>query len=224
VAKHTQYFDRREMDVVHTMFRREFGHLPRLIREAANVERARIIAGHFALINGALHHHHCSEDHLVWPLLKKRAGNSIGKHLQMMEAQHDALAIRLEQLSVGIRTWLADDAAANGPGSDASRLAVLLDEHLTAEEELVVPVMEQYITADEWDAMVRAGAAAGDPTTLPLAFGMLMYEGDFEVVERALDNLPADLPSAVRSLAADSFSHYAQRVYGTSTPLRSTEL
>jgi hypothetical protein len=53
---------------------------------------------------------------------------------------------------------------------------------------------------------------------------MLMYEGDFEVVERALDNLPADLPSAVRSLAADSFSHYAQRVYGTSTPLRSTEL
>src|ERR1700735_2951707 len=98
------------MEVVHTMFRREFGHLPRLIRAAADIERAEIIAGHFALIAGALHHHHRSEDDLVWPLLTKRAGNSIEKHLQIMAAQHDELAIRLEQLSQGIREWIADDA------------------------------------------------------------------------------------------------------------------
>ena len=216
-----QYFDRREMELVHTMFRREFGHLPRLIREATNVERAGIIAGHFALITGALHHHHCSEDHLVWPLLKKRAGSSLGKHLQLMEAQHGELAIRLEQLSAGIRRWSRRDAAAR---PDASRLAVLLDEHLAAEEELVVPVMEQRITAAEWDAMVSKGAAASDPAMLPLAFGMLMYEGDFEVVERALGNLPAAARPALRSRAADAFSQHARRVYGTTTPPRSTEI
>ena len=33
-----------------------------------------------------------------------------------------------------------------------------------------------------------------------------MYEGDFEVVGRALDRLPADVRSAVSTLAADSFS------------------
>lgn len=220
------YFDRRDMELVHTMLRREFGHLPRLIREATNVERAGIIAGHFAVITDTLHHHHGAEDDFVWPLLKKRAGNSIEKHLQIMEAQHGELASRIERLSAGIRGWSADDATPNSPGpaSDAGRLVELLDEHLAAEEALVVPFMEQHITADEWDEMVKQGAAAVEPAALPLGFGMVMYEGDFEAVERALGNLPADARQAVRSLAADSFAQHAWRVYGTTTPLRSTEL
>ena len=84
--------------------------------------------------------------------------------------------------------------------------------------------MEQHITADEWDAMVAEGAAAGDPAALPLSFGMLMYEGDPAVIERALGNLPATARGVVRSRAAESFSQHARRVYGTPTPLRSNEL
>lgn len=219
-----RHFDRREMEMVHTMFRREFGHLPRLIREATNAERAGIIAGHVALISGALHHHHCTEDHLVWPLLKNRVGNSLGKHLQLMESQHAELAIRLGQLSVGIRKWSTHDAALNRPGPDASRLAILLDEHLATEEKLVVPVMEQHITAAEWDAMVCAGTAAVDPAMLPLAFGMLMYEGDFDVVEHALGNFPAAARPELCSRATDAYSRHASRVYGTPSPPRSTEI
>ncbi|GBG38290.1 hemerythrin domain-containing protein [Mycobacterium montefiorense] len=208
------------------MFHREFGHLPRLIREAGNVERTKVIAGHFDLIAGALHHHHGSEDHLVWPLLKKRAGAAAEKHLRLIEDQHDELAVRLEWLIEAMRKWVADDAAACGreTACAAESFAELLAEHMAAEEELVVPFMEQHISAAEWDAMVAEGAAGGDPATLPLAFGMLMYEGDYGVVERALGNMPADARPAVRGCAADSYSQHARRVYGTATPLRSTEL
>jgi hypothetical protein len=36
--------------------------------------------------------------------------------------------------------------------------------------------------------------------------------------------LPAPDRPAIRRSAADSFSRYAQHVYGTATPLRSTEV
>jgi hemerythrin-like domain-containing protein len=221
-----QYFHRSEMQTVHTMLRREFGHLPGLIREAANIERARIIAEHFSSIAGALHHHHRAEDDHVWPLLNRRAGHSVALQVRAMETQHFELAIRLARLGKGIAKWVAGDVAPNGPGPGiaAGRFAGLLDEHLAAEEEIVVPFMEQHISANEWDEIVQHGAAAADPAGLALAFGMLMYEGDSDVVERALAHLPTDERSAFRSRAAESFSQHAQQVYGTMTPPLSTEL
>ncbi|SPM37259.1 hypothetical protein MRAB57_5102, partial [Mycobacterium rhizamassiliense] len=226
VAEDTQYFDRGEMEVVHTMFRREFGHLPRLIREAVDAERIRIVADHFTLIADALHHHHRAEDELVWPLLKKRAGDCVEKRVQMMQAQHHELEFDLEWLCTGIRNWATNDPtlASLEPASEASRFVELLNEHMAAEEQLVVPLMEQHITAAEWDAMVERGAAASDPAALPLNLGMLLYEGDAEVVQRVLDRLPADLRDTVCGDAADSYAQYAQRVHGTTTPARSAEL
>jgi hemerythrin-like domain-containing protein len=214
------------MEVVHTMFRREFGQLRGLIREATTIERARIVADHFAMVAAILHHHHSSEDDFIWPLLKARAGECVEKHLQMMEVQHFELTIRLEHLNTAIHKWVADDATPDGreAANAVCRLAELLDEHMAAEEELVVPLMEQHITADDMDAIIKEGAPPGDPNALPLTFGMLMYEGDFEIVEHAISRLPDELQPTVRNLAAESFSQYAQRIYGTMTPLRSTEI
>jgi hypothetical protein len=57
---------------------------------------------------------------------------------------------------------------------------------------------------------------------LPLAFGMLMYEGDPAVMRRTLSNvpLPARLPMPI--IAPRAFSHHARRVYGTGTPPKIT--
>ena len=56
----------------------------------------------------------------------------------------------------------------------------------------MVPLLEQHISAAEWDALVQKGSADADPAQLPLMFGMLMYEGDPEIIERALAAMPAD--------------------------------
>jgi hypothetical protein len=54
--------------------------------------------------------------------------------------------------------------------------------------------------------------------------GMLMYEGDPESVEQVIAAMPADAGHLVRPLAAPTFAAHSQRVHGTATPPRSTEL
>jgi hypothetical protein len=72
--------------------------------------------------------------------------------------------------------------------------------------------------------MVEQGAAEADPGDLPLGFGMLMYEGDPEVIDQAIANLPAEARPVVKQLAAEAFAAHAEEVHGTATPPRSTEL
>jgi hypothetical protein len=54
--------------------------------------------------------------------------------------------------------------------------------------------------------------------------GMLMYEGDPESVEQVIATMSADASPVVRRLAAPTFAAHSQRVHGTATPPRSTEL
>ncbi|HEY6497437.1 MAG TPA: hypothetical protein VIZ43_29515, partial [Trebonia sp.] len=55
--------DARDMFAVHTMFRREFGLMPGLIRgTAADTGRAAVVAAHVALVAEVLHLHHTGED------------------------------------------------------------------------------------------------------------------------------------------------------------------
>jgi len=65
---------------------------------------------------------------------------------------------------------------------------------------------------------------AADPEHLPLTFGMLMYEGDPESIGQFIAAMPADAGLIIRRLARPAFTTHSQRVHGTPTPPRSTEL
>ena len=54
--------------------------------------------------------------------------------------------------------------------------------------------------------------------------GMLMYEGDPEAIEQIVATMSADTGLVIRQSAAPAFTAHAQRVHGTATPPRSTEL
>jgi hypothetical protein len=84
--------------------------------------------------------------------------------------------------------------------------------------------MERLITAAEWNRMVQAGSSDVDPESLPLAFGMALYEGDPEIVDAAIANMPPEARQVIRELAVDAFAAHSERVHGTATPPRSTEL
>jgi len=49
------------MAMVHKMFRRDLGLMPRLLRGIAGPEHARIIAHHFDAVTPTLRHHHHGE-------------------------------------------------------------------------------------------------------------------------------------------------------------------
>jgi hypothetical protein len=92
------------------------------------------------------------------------------------------------------------------------------------EEQHVVPVMEKYITLGEWNQLIQAVAVDLVPVDMPLEFGMIMYEGDPEIVDVAVSNMPEELRPVIRQTAAQSFAEHATRVHGTATPLRSSEI
>jgi hypothetical protein len=54
--------------------------------------------------------------------------------------------------------------------------------------------------------------------------GMLMYEGDPESIEQVIATMSADTASVIGQSAAPAFTAHSQRVHGTATPPRSTEL
>jgi Hemerythrin HHE cation binding domain len=176
-------------------------------------------------VSTILHHHHHGEDAHVWPLLAERCARDCAPLIQMMEGQHKDIATIGREIEEGLRPWAA---AAAGPrealAGALDRLLPVLREHLASEEENVVPLMERHITAPEWNQIVEKEAADVDPAALPLGFGMLMYEGDPEVVDAAIATMPDPVRPVIRDLAARAFAEHSRLVHGTATPPRSTEL
>ena len=225
---HSSRFDRRDMLIVHDVFRREFALMPGLIAAVAVGDRVRaeVVADHIDGLMSLLHHHHLGEDTFVWPLLVDRCADSVAAITGSMHDQHEELAAHVRTVNAALRAWRVDITAAAG-----HRLVDTLDgtlaslrQHLDDEERYAVPLMEQHLTAAEWDDMVQKGSADADPTQLPLGFGMLMYEGDPEVIDRALAAMPTDSRPVITAMASQAFAEHSRAVHGTPTPPRSTEL
>ena len=223
-----QFFDGREMFVVHTMFRREFGLLPGLVRGVApgDQQRMRVVAGHILGVATVLHHHHRAEDEQAWPFLLERGSEDVARIVQLMEIQHANIDELAAEVATALEAWGGGATAAyrDALAEILERLAAVLDQHMRLEEERAVPLMEKYITAAEWSQMVRTGAAGVDLDGLTLGFGMLMYEGEPEVIDLAIAALPPEVRTAIRQRAPQAFAAHSERVHGTATPPRSTEL
>jgi hypothetical protein len=143
-----------------------------------------------------------------------------------MEEQHDQIATLGREVDAALTIWrtIATVESRDALAAGLERLLSLIKEHLHDEEERVVPLLEEHITATEWDATVQKRAADVDAENLPLSFLLLMYEGDPELVERTIANLAANARPAIRELAGQAFAEHSRRVQGTPTPPRSTEL
>ncbi|MCI2423844.1 hemerythrin domain-containing protein [Saccharopolyspora sp. K220] len=223
-------FDGREMLMVHNMFRREFGLMPRVVRGVAAGDRARaqLVADHIANVSAVLHHHHHSEDLHNWPLLRERGGAEVAAVIALMEAQHEELDKAATDVDAATEAWRATaDVEARDALADAlDTLLPLLREHMTTEETTAVPLMERHITAAEWNRVVQTAAAGADLDSegISLSFGMLMYEGDPEIVDAAIANMPPEARPLIRKLAADAFAAQSELIHGTATPPRSTQL
>ena len=222
------YADVREMYMAHTMFRREFGLLPALISgvPAGDTARAGVVARHFELIRTVLYHHHHAEDSYLWPRVLSRAPESAAPVVASMEVQHGELDKVIDDLTAGLRDWpeSADPARGAVLAETAVRLAGLLAGHLAAEEEQAVPLIARYVTAAEWGEMAAASAADVAPEQIPLIFGLMMYEGDPEVVGEAVSHMPPEVAAVMPGLAADAFARHAELVHGTAAPAKSGDL
>jgi hemerythrin-like domain-containing protein len=212
----------REMVMVHTAFRREFGFMPELVRGVfeGDRHRAEIIADHIELITSVLHRHHHGEDIHIWPRLLERCPEEILPLVHGMEGHHEKIASLSEDLTKQIAAWRTDASVAHRDAvlHTLEDMLPVLVEHLGMEERFVLPLIEKHITADEWDGMVAEGAGETPPEQLPLLFGVMMYEGAPSAVQDALNNIPEEVRPVVTEAAPRMYGDYAERVYGTRTP------
>jgi hemerythrin-like domain-containing protein len=218
------YADTRDMHAVHTLFRREFALMPALVRGVAarDKERAGIVADHIELMNAVLHHHHRAEDKHLWPKLLDRASKDVASIVHDMEGQHESLKMMIAEVDAATRSWRSSAAPESGEAlADAlDQMIALLNDHMQMEEERILPMVEKYITAAEWNLMVQEGAAETSRENVPLIFGMVMYEGDPEVIRQILSQMPPEMRPLVKEQASKAFASHSERVHGTATPPR----
>ncbi|MFJ2648132.1 dioxygenase [Streptomyces sp. NPDC087420] len=217
--------DTRDMHMVHTMFRREFAALPALVRGVAaeDAERLAVVADHVTFLSGVLEAHHRAEDVHLWPRLLDRGSGKIAPLVQMMEGHHERIEELGTQVTAALTAWRkrATTERAEALAQVLHRLADVLHEHMTLEERHILPLAEKYVTATEWRAMAGTSGAGLPPGSMPLVFGMTLYEADPEVIENTLSSLPSEVRTLLREQGARDFATYSERVHGTPTPRRS---
>lgn len=223
-----QFFDAREMYMLHRMFRREFSLMSRVVQTVRNgdQERAETVARHIDFVTTALHGHHHFEDAQVWQILLERGAVDIVPHVRRVQEQHEEIERAAAELDESVTYW-RDDATAGARervGAALDRMLPVLLEHMRFEEENVVPVMEKCITLAEWNQMIQASAEHLAPADMPLLFGMTMYEGDPEIVDAAISNMPDEIRPIIRQTAVQAFATHAEKIHRTATPPLSTEL
>jgi hemerythrin-like domain-containing protein len=220
--------DVRMMIVAHTSFRRELGLGPRCIRGVPDGDRRRTeeIADHVELFLSLLHHHHSIEDELLWEKLLDRVPGELEPLVHTMENQHENVAGLLEQTGSAVHTWRT--TADTGDGSKAAefltQLVVALTEHLDAEERRLLPIMARHISEEEWAEFTERGMESIPKRQMLLGLGMMLYEGDPDVVAIELRTAPAPLRRLLPALGRRAFRRYARRIHGTATPPKGTEL
>jgi hemerythrin-like domain-containing protein len=219
------YADTRDLRGIHTVFRREFGLTPALVRSvtAGDTERSQVLADHIAFMNALLHHHHASEDKTLWPLLLARREQEVAAIVQRIEHQHETLDEMIAEIDQSMKNWQGSVSVLSGEALAGAleRMIPPLNEHLDLEEDHILPVVESCITASEWNSIVQDGATDAPQGTLLLSFGMMIYETEPEVIEQLLALMPPDARPLMMERASQAFASHSQRVHGTATPPRS---
>lgn len=242
------YVQRAEL-ALHHMLRREFELLPVAASKVTSGAqgRALAVANHAEVLLAILDLHWRGEVEAVWPLLVDRCHDSFEWPERLMLKNHGEISTLLDEFVTALQRWhsrLTADARDDFI-EVTGRLTTALYQHLAHEEELVVPLMNQHITAGEFEAIMETQAFNFEPSLQTLLLGMLMYEGDSGVVDRAsatiaaaakrraanvlgksmnegdsgaADRASAAIAAAVRRRAATQYVHHCWRVHGTVRP------
>jgi len=164
-----------------------------LRRDLESVARMTARSEGWNLFERFLRAHHDAEDDALWPVLREAL---IGQTedlslLDEMEAEHAALGPLLEAI---------DDALDGGTSAPEARtdLAARLQEHLTHEEEEVLPVIDRTLNDEQWMQFGEASVARIGPD-MPILLPWVLDGADAERTKAALGSLPEPVQQEYRN-------------------------
>jgi iron-sulfur cluster repair protein YtfE (RIC family) len=181
------------MYMAHHAFRRDLVRFALAARrtplEDAEVWRA--LAVRWAQFSGILHHHHTTEDDVLWPQLLEIADAEGRATLEAMEAEHELIDPLLAGCAAGFTAMAqAPDAATR---DELARLAETardtLSDHMRHEETAALPLVQALLSKEGWE---RVEKAAGEGKSVKELFFLVPWVAD--------GLTPAQLETAVRSV------------------------
>ncbi len=147
--------------LAHRVMLRDAGRLTGLAerlssgREEVGRRRAAGIAGYVRAWADSVHHHHCAEDEVLWPVLV----GSAGPHVDLSELldDHAALGPALDRLRRAGAAYAArpDEDTATGLALELAELGDALAEHVAEEEAVVVPLVQRHVSVTDWAQVER---------------------------------------------------------------------
>ncbi|MYT25913.1 hemerythrin domain-containing protein, partial [Streptomyces sp. SID7760] len=131
-------------------------------------------------------------DHLLWPKLRERAapGDSV---IARMTDQHEAIAEALATATELSHRWRA--RADRDTALLLAEALRALDRHAAAhmddEEEHLLPLMADHITAQEWSEVGERGRRSVPKTKLLIFLGAILEEATAQERQLFLSQMPA---------------------------------
>jgi hemerythrin-like domain-containing protein len=206
--------DTSNMLAVHGVFRDTLAAATALVGGVpdGDAERLALVANYYENVLSFLTAHHDGEEELVFPLLRQRCPDECALVDELAGQHEDALRL----LAVA-RQWLA----AWPGGGDAVQLEVVgalgalrthLVEHLDEEERLGLPLVAEYLTAEEWDQLGGHGLAAFDGDKVWLILGLIRERMNEEQREAMLRNMPPPAVQMWTGFGEHAFNELAAQV------------
>lgn len=186
-----------EMALIHRLVTRSLREVSRLVLDVppGAVDRRVAVLDYLEFSLSGLHHHHETEDEMVWPLLLERASLE-AELIGRMEQQHREVAAVEPAVRAAAEAWRDEPSRSTAePLAAAVRVLLrLLTVHLEEEERRIVPLLAHHLTAEEWESFGKAAGEKFPRSAAPMMMGQL-----FEVAtpeESAAFHVK--LPAAVR--------------------------
>jgi hemerythrin-like domain-containing protein len=195
----SQPIDVRDMAIVHRTFRSAYEESARLVRALPTPSPGRVtfLADHIDFALEMLHHHHASEDLLLYPLLLERVPAQAAV-TEEVALEHQLVQTALESAVAACATWRQQPSVETGEALAASldHLNEVLQPHLDDEEREVVPLAAVTLTQTEWDAVGEHSVSHIPSAKRATTFGMMLEPLD----EDDRNFMKRSLPAPVRVL------------------------
>ena len=205
----------RDMAIVHRTFRAAYDEAARLVSSESSPtpQRVSFLADHIEMTLDLLHHHHHGEDELLWPLLLERAPEQ-AEMVQQVADQHEDVAAAVERVRIAVAIWRAspNEAERDALAASLTELNGVLQVHLDAEEQQVVPLASRTLTQEEWNAIGAHSRGAIPKDKLFIAFGMLLEP--LSGADRAymLSEVPPPVKVIWKTMGQRSWRKYASEL------------
>ena len=199
------------MYMAHHAFRRDLVRFAAAARntpvEAVDVWRA--LAVRWEQFGEILHHHHTTEDDVLWPQLLEMVDARGRETLEAMEAEHDLIDPLLAACAAGFA------AMGQAPDADtreqlAARAATARDtlsDHMRHEETEALPLVQALMSAEGWE---RVEKAAGEGRSLKGLSFLVPWIADSLTAEQ-LEVAFRSVGQAFRIFLALTRGRYARR-------------